>query len=60
MQASIAGIEAANPNFTAYTAPGSQHCIINSPGFYTTSVNGVGLADWVGRLLAAPPPASVP
>jgi hypothetical protein len=60
MQASIAAIRGVNPNFAAYTAPGSQHCIINSAGFYTTTVNGVRLSDWVGRLLAAPPPPSVP
>jgi hypothetical protein len=60
MQASIAAIAAANPNFVSYTAPGTQHCFINSPGFYTTSVDGVRLVEWVGRLLSARPPASVP
>lgn len=61
MQSSVAAIQAANPNFSAYTAPGSQHCIINSPGFYTTTVNGVRLVDWVNRLLASPrAPGSVP
>jgi hypothetical protein len=60
MQASIAALKTANANFVAYTAPGSQHCIINSPGFYTTSVHGVRLVDWVGNLVSARPPASVP
>jgi hypothetical protein len=60
MQASIATIKGANPNFVAYTAPGAQHCIINSPGFYTTTVNGVRLVDWVERLLSGRSPASVP
>jgi hypothetical protein len=61
MQAQIAAIEAASPNFAAYTAPGSQHCIINTPGFYTTTVSGVRLVDWVNGLLASPrAPASVP
>jgi len=60
MQASIAALKGANPNFTAYTAPGSQHCIINSPGFYATTVNGVRLVDWVARLLSSRTPASVP
>ena len=60
MQASIAGIRAANPNFVSYTAPGTQHCIINSPSFYATTVNGVRMVDWVGALLAARSPSSVP
>ena len=60
MQASIAALKGANPNFAAYTAPGTQHCVINSPSFYTTTVNGVRLVDWVGRLLSGRPPASVP
>ena len=60
MQASIAALKAANPNFAAYIAPGSQHCIINTPGFYTTTVNGVRLVDWVNRLLSTRSPASVP
>ena len=60
MQASIAALKAANPNFVAYTAPGEQHCFINTPSFYTTTVNGVRLVDWVGGILSARPPASVP
>lgn len=60
MQASIAAIEAANANFASYTAPGYGHCIINTPGFYTTTVDGVRLVDWVGRLLSGTTPASVP
>ena len=60
MQESIATLAEANPNFTSYTAPGSQHCIINSPGFYTTTVGGVRLVDWVTRLLSAAPPPRVP
>jgi hypothetical protein len=59
MQASMASLRA-NPNFFAYTAPGTQHCIINSPAFYTTSVNGVRVVDWVGRMLSADAPVSVP
>ncbi len=61
MQAGIASIKGANPNFSAYTAPGTQHCIINSPELYMTTVGGVRLVDWVNRLLAAPrAPDSVP
>jgi hypothetical protein len=60
MQSSVAALRAANPNFVSYTAPGTQHCIINSAGFYTTAVGGVRLVDWVNGLLSARPPASVP
>jgi pectinacetylesterase len=60
MQASVAAIKGANANFAAYTAPGSQHCFINTPSFYTTSVNGVRLVDWVGGLVSGRRPASVP
>ena len=31
-----------------------------APSFYTTTVNGVRLVDWVGGLVSGPPPASVP
>jgi hypothetical protein len=61
MQAEVAAIEGASPNFASYTAPGTQHCIINSPAFYTTTVNGARLVDWVNGLLASPrAPQSVP
>ena len=52
MSASVGAIEAANPNFASYTAPGTQHCILNSPGLYTTTVNRVRLVDWINGLLA--------
>lgn len=60
MQASVAAIQAANPNFTAYTAPGAQHCVINSAELYTTEVGGVRLADWVRSLATGARPPSVP
>jgi hypothetical protein len=60
MQASMGTLRAANPNFFSYTAPGTQHCIINSPAFYTTSVNGVRVVDWLERMLSARAPVSVP
>lgn len=52
MQAQVAAIEAASPNFSSYTAPGSQHCVLNSPALYTTTVGNVRLVDWINRLLA--------
>jgi hypothetical protein len=60
MQAAMATLRDTNPNFYAYTAPGTQHCIINSPAFYTTTVNGVRVVDWVDRMLSAQAPVSVP
>jgi hypothetical protein len=57
MRASVAAIEAVNPNFTSYTAPGAQHCILNTPNLYTTTVGGVRMVDWVSRLLAGRPPS---
>jgi hypothetical protein len=59
MQASVARIESANANFFSYTAPGSQHCIINRPEFYTTSVGGVRLTDWVQTLVTTHVPPRV-
>jgi acetyl esterase/lipase len=60
MQASSQAIRAANPNFHAYTAPGSQHCVVNRPEFYTTSVNGTRFVDWVQALATSGRPGSVP
>jgi hypothetical protein len=60
MQASVATIRAANPNFSAYTAPGTQHCIINRPEFYTTAVAGTRVVDWVRSLVATRRAPSVP
>jgi hypothetical protein len=60
MQASLATIRAANANFSAYTAPGTQHCIINRPEFYTTAVAGTRVVDWVGSLVRTQRAPSVP
>ncbi len=60
MQASVAAIRAQNVNFASYTAPGSQHCVINRPELYTTTVGDVRLTDWLRALLATGRPGSVP
>jgi len=60
MQEQLALIRGANANFAAYTAPGTQHCVITRPEFYTTQVGGVRLSEWVRRLLATGRPGSVP
>lgn len=60
MQQSVATIAAQNVNFAAYTAPGTQHCVINRPELYTTAVGGVRLTDWLRALLSTGRPGSVP
>ncbi|PYQ47268.1 MAG: esterase [Acidobacteria bacterium] len=60
MQASMVSIEAANPNFFGYIAPGSDHCVINSAALYTTQVGGVRLVDWLRKLSDTRAPGSVP
>lgn len=60
MAASVAAILASSPNFTAYTAEGTDHCVINKPEFYTTEVGGVRLSDWVRRLASEGRPDPVP
>ena len=52
-------ISAASPNFRAYLAPGSEHCIINRPSFYTQTVQGRKFSDWVGTLLSGADPGQV-
>jgi pectinacetylesterase len=60
MQASVAHVQSANANFSAYTAPGTQHCVINSSALYTTEVGGVRLVDWLRRLAQTHAPGSIP
>ena len=60
MQASVASIRSASPNFSSYTAPGSDHCVINSPAVYTTEVGGVRLVEWIRSLAETRTAPSVP
>jgi hypothetical protein len=39
------------PGFRAYFMPGAEHTVLRRPWFYTTSVDGAPLRDWVARLL---------
>jgi hypothetical protein len=39
----------------SYTAPGSNHTVINNEEFYTMTVNGVKLVDWVEALISGEP-----
>jgi hypothetical protein len=60
MQESVARIRNANANFASYTAPGTQHCVINRPELYTTRVGNVLLTDWLRDLVATHHPPNVP
>ncbi len=59
MVANVEQISGANPNFRAYLAPGTEHCIINRPSFYTQAVGGKKFSDWVTTLLSGADPGQV-
>jgi len=40
------------PSFRSYTAPGAMHTFTTSKRFYTTSVDGIRIRDWVADLIA--------
>ena len=39
-------------NFADYVAPGGDHCLSVTPGFYSQNVNGVRFRDWFAALMA--------
>ena len=43
-------IEAAGVNLLSYIAPGDAHTALSDGTFYTETVNGAKLVDWVTRL----------
>jgi hypothetical protein len=51
MLASIDEIESRAENFSAFIAPGEQHCILPYDNFYTVTSNGVKLTDWLQDML---------
>ena len=59
MVENVEEISAANPNFRAYLAPGTEHCVINRASFYTQSVGGVRFSDWVKSLVSGVDPGQV-
>lgn len=59
MVANVEQTSAANPNFRAYLAPGTEHCVINKASFYTQEVGGKKFSDWVGTLLSGGDPGHV-
>jgi hypothetical protein len=52
-------LRATLPGFRTYTMPGTDHTILLRPQFYTASVDGVSLRNWVARLLAGEEVADV-
>ena len=59
MVSNVEQISAASPNFRAYLAPGTEHCVINRPSFYTQAVSGRKFSDWVTSLLTGADPGQV-
>lgn len=51
LEANLADMRRTVPWFRSYTAPGGGHGILGNAGFYTSSVDGTGLRDWVAALL---------
>ncbi|MBI4883080.1 MAG: hypothetical protein HY826_03410 [Actinobacteria bacterium] len=52
-------IEAAGVVLWSYISPGSEHTVLHKPEFYTETLNGVKLRDWVAALIAGEPVADV-
>lgn len=59
MVANVEQISSETPNFRAYLAPGTEHCVINRPSFYTQTVGGKKFSDWVTTLLQGGDPGQV-
>jgi hypothetical protein len=55
IDANEAAIEAAGVVQHSYTAPGTDHGILARDGFYTLSVDGITLVEWVEALIAGEP-----
>jgi hypothetical protein len=54
-----AQIEKAGVNLHMYTEPGDDHMVVDNEDFYTETVDGVALADWVAALVDRKPAADV-
>lgn len=59
MTANVEQISTENPNFRAFLAAGTEHCVINRPSFYTQTVSGRKFSEWVGTLLSGSDPGQV-
>ena len=54
-----AEVEAGGVDLLSYITPGSSHTVLHRPEFYTETVNGTLLVDWVTSLVAGDPVADV-
>jgi Pectinacetylesterase len=52
-------VEGAGVNLVSYIAPGTDHTALSDDAFYTETVNGEVLVDWVTRLIEGAPVADV-
>jgi hypothetical protein len=52
-------IEAKGQPLFSYLAPGTEHTVLHKPEFYTETVNGTSLLDWVTNLVTHKPIADV-
>lgn len=52
-------IEGAGVDLLSYISPGDSHTVLSQPQFYTETVNGVPLVDWVTQLVNHEPVADV-
>ena len=52
-------IEAAGVDLRSYISPGNSHTVLSSPAFYTETVEGVPLVDWVSDLIRRQPDPDV-
>jgi hypothetical protein len=55
IEANETQIEAARVDVHSYIAPGEEHVVFDDGPFYTETVNGVKLVDWVSRLVDGEP-----
>ena len=59
MVSNVEQISAESPNFRAFLAAGTEHCVINRPSFFTETVGGRKFSDWVRSLLEGGDPGQV-
>jgi len=51
LAANLDEIQSAVPSFRRYLIPSAEHTILTRPTFYTTSVGGVALSEWIGATI---------
>ena len=59
IDANSAIIEAGGVDLHSYVSPGTTHTVLSRPEFYTETVEGVPLLDWVTDLIRRQPPPDV-